>query len=71
MNTIEISEKKVPQIADISFVDESFSSRLGNINEMVQFDMMLDPTTDEQIKMIEIELPEGFGYPPVGTHDAC
>lgn len=54
MNTITISELKVPQIGDIDLVKESYSLRLADINEKLQFDLLLDPTTDQPIKTIEI-----------------
>jgi hypothetical protein len=44
---------------------------MANVNDVVSFDMLLDPTTTQPISLIEIMLPQMFKYPAVSNLTAC
>jgi hypothetical protein len=68
---ITISQLQVPPVAEVEMVSEDYMERAAAIYDKVGFDLMFDPATDETIGIIELEVPDGFGYPPVASHDAC
>ena len=55
--TITISEHRVPIIGNAHFNTESYTERLANINEQTNFELLIDPITEETITRMEVILP--------------